>query len=344
MANPEHLAILKRGVEDWNHWREANKVVVPDLSGADLERANLQWGNFNDVNFKRARLNGANLAWAQLNSAHFRASDLQDADLSEATLTDAVCRQTDLCQAHLRNASLIRVMFVGAELCHADLSGALLNATSFVGTNLSHAKLLTCNHSGPSFLDYHTLTKSGELPLPFLRGCGLSDQFIEYLPALLQNAIHFESCFISYSTQDQQFAERLHADLQNKGVRCWFAPHDIRGGKKVYEQIDLAIQLHDRLLLILSESSINSEWVKTEIARARRREVKEKRHVLFPVRLVAFETLKNWEYFDSDTGKDSAREIREYFIPDFSNWKNHEDYQSAFKRLLDDLKANSHHG
>jgi len=27
--------------------------------------------------------------------------------------------------------------------------------------------------------------------------------------------------------------------------------------------------------------------------------------------------------FDADTGKDSAREIREYFIPDFSNWKNH---------------------
>jgi len=33
--------------------------------------------------------------------------------------------------------------------------------------------------------------------------------------------------FISYSSKDQAFAERLHADLQNKGVRCWFAPHDL---------------------------------------------------------------------------------------------------------------------
>jgi hypothetical protein len=61
--------------------------------------------------------------------------------------------------------------------------------------------------------------------------------------------------------------------------------------------------------------------------------------VLFPVRLVDFETLKNWECFDADTGKDSAREIRELFIPDFSDWKNHDSYQKAFQRLMKDLKA-----
>jgi hypothetical protein len=60
---------------------------------------------------------------------------------------------------------------------------------------------------------------------------------------------------------------------------------------------------------------------------------------LFPVGLVGFETLREWECFDADTGKDSAREVREYFIPDFSDWKNHEKYQSAFERLLKDLKA-----
>jgi hypothetical protein len=49
--------------------------------------------------------------------------------------------------------------------------------------------------------------------------------------------------------------------------------------------------------------------------------------------------LRDWRLFDADTGKDSAREIREYFIPDFSNWKNHDSYQEAFQRLLSDLKA-----
>ncbi|MHB8215942.1 MAG: hypothetical protein ACYDDS_07665 [Candidatus Sulfotelmatobacter sp.] len=33
------------------------------------------------------------------------------------------------------------------------------------------------------------------------------------------------------------------------------------------------------------------------------------------------------------SGKDSAREIREYFIPDFSNCKNHDSYKEAIQRL-----------
>ena len=65
-------------------------------------------------------------------------------------------------------------------------------------------------------------------------------------------ALDFYSCFISYSTANQDFAERLHADLQAKGVRCWFAPHDIQGGRKIHEQIDEAIRLYDKLVLILS--------------------------------------------------------------------------------------------
>jgi hypothetical protein len=65
----------------------------------------------------------------------------------------------------------------------------------------------------------------------------------------------------------------------------------------------------------------------------------EGKRVLFPVRVVGFERLRDWECFDGDTGKDSAREIREYFIPDFSNWKDHDSYQTAFQRLVKDLKA-----
>ena len=62
--------------------------------------------------------------------------------------------------------------------------------------------------------------------------------------------------------------------------------------------------------------------------------------MLFPLRLVDFETLRDWECFDADTGKDSAREIREYFIPDFSRWKtDHDAYTQAFDRLLKDLRA-----
>jgi hypothetical protein len=174
-----------------------------------------------------------------------------------------------------------------------------------------------------------------------LRGAGVPDNFITYIRSLTGAALDFYSCFISYSTKDQAFAERLHADLQARGVRCWFAPHYIQGGRKVHEQIDEAIRVYDKLLLILSGASMASEWVSTEISKARKRERLEKRRMLFPISLARFEELQEWECFDADAGKDSAREIREFFVPDFSNWKNHDLYQQAFDRLLRDLKAGS---
>jgi hypothetical protein len=60
----------------------------------------------------------------------------------------------------------------------------------------------------------------------------------------------------------------------------------------------------------------------------------------FPIRLgISFNQLREWECFDADTGKDSAREIREYFIPDFSQWKGHDAYQQLLRKLLDGLQG-----
>jgi hypothetical protein len=77
----------------------------------------------------------------------------------------------------------------------------------------------------------------------------------------------------------------------------------------------------------------------TEIRKAREVEKKEKRRKLFPIRLTDFDTLRDWTCFDADTGKDLAVEVREYFIPDFSNWKDHDAFESAFARLKKDLEA-----
>ena len=61
--------------------------------------------------------------------------------------------------------------------------------------------------------------------------------------------------------------------------------------------------------------------------------------MLFPISLVPFEKIRGWKCFDADAGKDSANEIREYFIPDFSNWKDRDSYDVAFQRLVKDLRA-----
>jgi len=213
--------------------------------------------------------------------------------------------------------------------------------TIFADVDLSVARgLETMVNKGPSSVGIDTIYKShGKIPEIFLRGCGVPDEFIAYIGSMVGRPIEYYSCFISYSTRDQEFAERLYADLQNKGVRCWFAPHDIKGGRKIHEQIDDAIRLHDKLLLILSEHSMSSNWVKTEIANARQRKEQEKKNLLFPITLAPMDEVKKWKLFDADPGIDSAREVREYFIPDFSRWKEHDSYQAALVRLVKGLKA-----
>src|SRR5271165_1927059 len=377
MANPEHLAILQQGVEQWNRWRRQNTDVMADLGeanvsgailrsreqlyganlvraglrGASLWRANLRKADLSDAmlrgaNLREARLDGANLRRANLIEANLTQADLSYADLTAsnvwgANLTEAHLRLTNLEGANLTNSMIGAANLVAVEFTGTDLTGARAGLTNFSEVDLSTViGLETVEHLAPSTISIDTLYKSrGKIPEVFLRGCGVPENFIEYMHSLTGQAFEYYSCFISYSTHDQEFADRLYADLQAKGVRCWFAPHDIQGGRKIHEQIDDAIRLHDKLLLILSEHSMSSNWVKTEIANARQREDQEKKNLLFPITLAAMEEVKAWKLFDADLGVDAAREVREYFIPDFSRWKEHDSYQAELGRLVSDLKA-----
>ncbi len=190
---------------------------------------------------------------------------------------------------------------------------ARLGYTAFGHKNLSNTiGLDLCKHEALSYLDHGTISRSGMLPLSFLRGCGLPDNYLQYLPSLLNQAIQFYSCFISYSTKDQEFAECLYPDLQNKGVRCWFASKDMKIGDVFRTRIDESIRLHDKLLIILSENSIHSPWVATEVESAFEREHREKKQTfLCPISLdtCVMETNQAW----------AADIRRRRHIGDFSN-------------------------
>ena len=51
------------------------------------------------------------------------------------------------------------------------------------------------------------------------------------------------------------------------------------------------------------------------------------------------EAPREWNLFDADEGEDLATEIREYYVPDFSEWKNHDLYAREFEKLLRDLRT-----
>jgi hypothetical protein len=348
VADANQLKTLRGGPEAWNEWRaRQDRAFRPDLAeadlsgmsifGANLRRADLRQANLREADLHGADLSGADLGEANLNKAYLHGADLSGANLGLANLVIADLNQADLSGTDLRNAALLVATLRDTLVDGADFSSAHLGYSVFADVDLSKAKgLEVVVHDGPSTIGIDTIYRSGgNIPEVFLRGCGVPEEFIIYAKSLVGSPIEYYSCFISYSTLDQEFAERLHADLQEKKVRCWFAPHNILGGKKIHEQIDEAIRVYDKLLLILSEHSMTSEWVKNEISKARKREAAENRRMLFPIRLVDFKRISEWQSFDWDTGKDSAKEIREYYIPDFSMWKtDHDTYKEEFSKLL----------
>jgi hypothetical protein len=97
----------------------------------------------------------------------------------------------------------------------------------------------------------------------------------------LNQAIDFASCFLSHSTKDREFVEYLYNRLVEVGVRVWYAPHDIGLGEHLDKQLDDAIKVNDRVLLVLSAKSIRSKWVQREILTSRKRERSEKRRNYF---------------------------------------------------------------
>lgn len=324
-----------------------------DLREADLRGANLSHAQFrgaelsgadlSDAQFKGADFSGANLSSADLGGADFSGALLFDAKLRDADLSGANLSDTHLTRADLTRANLGFSNFSHAHLQDANFANALAGRTTFADTNFRFVKgLESVEHFSPSTIGIDTLYASGgNIPESFLRGSGVPDEFITMIPSIVgaRQAIQFYSCFISYSTKDEEFARRLYSRMRDEKLRVWFAPEEMKGGQKLYEQVERAIQVHDRLLIVLSEESMRSEWVITEIRKARKAEIKEKRRKLFPIRLVDFETIKDWECFDADTGKDLAVELREYYMPDFSNWKDHDLFEQAFSRLHRDLKA-----
>jgi hypothetical protein len=357
MANPEHLKILKQGVEVWNTWRKEHSGEVFDLSNANLSGMILHRAHLNGIDFTSADLSGANL-----DSADLFGAQLPDANLCNANLLYANLSHANLCNARLVHARLSGAKIINVGLNDADLSNANLDGANFIRAKLKNTKLglakielttfdsldlrnviglETIIHGGPSTIGIDTLYLSqGQIPDKFLLDAGVPEEIIDIARAIRAGpAIQWHSCFISHSTKDDKFARRLHSRMREANMRVWFAREDMKGGDYFFEQIERAIQLHDRLLLVLSEESIRSKWVEREIRKARKVERAEKRRKLFPIRLVDMKTLRAWECLDSDTGEDLAEEVRKYHIPDFSNWKDHDAFESAFARLKKDLEA-----
>ena len=391
MANKIQLAILKKGVKEWNKWQEDRlqpyliyegkrfiglsveyeKLRKPNLCGANLtgrklrkarlnnvnlggailSRADLRQVNFQDtdlsgadlqeadlrnVDFRRATIDGANFRNANLNDAVFTAASLVRANLEGAHLWGAYLGFSNFQGANLTNADFRSAIFLDTRLHGADVSGSLFSGTVIGNSDLSATDGLSqVRHGAPSIISIDTIYRSkGSIPDVFLRGCGVPENFLIFMRSLTSKAFDFYSCFISHSAKDKRFCERLYADLQAKGVRVWYFPEDAKWGETVWGEIDRSIKVYDKLIVVLSENSLQSGPVNREIERALIREDKEGKGILFPIRIDDY-IFDTWEH---ERKTDVLRKV----VGDFSGWdKDAAKYEKAFDKLLKGLQAES---
>ena len=109
MANPEHLRILKRGIEAWNRWRLKQPEILPDLHNADLHGKDLHKADFHYSDLHKANLQGADLREGTL-----------DEVLKQSTAWDAAAKSVVVAEGV--------VMYLGLDEV-ADLLAAVRSST-----------------------------------------------------------------------------------------------------------------------------------------------------------------------------------------------------------------------
>ena len=283
-------------------------LVGAELFEADLERADFRWAFLIGCDLRRANLFRADLRWAYLIE-----SNLSEADLSEANLSEANLSKTDVRRATFRDA--------------------IVAWSNFGDIDLSMAKgLHSMKHFGPSTVGIDTIQQSkGQISEAFLKGAGIPQEFIAYINSLSKEAFDHDSCFISYSNDDRDFAEKLRNDLQNNDIHCWYIPEDMKIGDNAQHHMEQTIHIHEKQVLVLSKNSMTSQWVEKEIENANGTSMKKKINVLIPVRTdtAVLESDQAWAVDLRDSGG----------ILDFSNWKTPGSYQKTLKHLLAVLKT-----
>src|SRR6516164_6286629 len=110
MANDEHIALLKKGVDAWNAWRLKNLDIPPDLSDANLSEARLV-----EANLSGAYLRGANLGGAHLEAANLSGADLSGADLQCCPLVDTNLTNADITGCYVWGVSAWGVKLEGTK-------------------------------------------------------------------------------------------------------------------------------------------------------------------------------------------------------------------------------------
>lgn len=358
MANEEHFAIFKQGIEAWNTWRRTYPETHPDLSYKTLQGIHprdISWANLSSTNLSgcnllyadciETNLNGANLSEAWLFDSILTRATMRDANLSGVDFTLATLLEADLSGANLSGAILDETSFKKAILHRAIFTSATMKSnpdfteasvawTLFTNVDLGGVKgLETVSHLGPSNVGIDTIYRSrGKIPESFLRNAGMPATFLELMRSLTLPT-GYTTYVLSYAEADETFAQQFYADLLRHGVHCWLSCKKSKIDDNQEHSVDPALYLYDTLLLVLSEHSVKSDWIEHELRQAMMKEQYEEKPTACFLISLDQPSSEMTSSFKKYLGHDQRN------IQDFTQWKSDTEYQKALMRLLTDLPA-----
>ena len=125
--------------------------------------------------------------------------------------------------------------------------------------------------------------------------------------------------FISHSAKDKPFVRRLAADLVASGVKVWLDEQRILVGDSIPEKIAQGLAESDFFLIVVSQNSVASSWVKKELSSALVHEIERRKVTVLPIKM------------DDAQVPDT---IKDKLYADFSH-----SYEDGLDKLLRSIKA-----
>ncbi len=361
MASPQDLQAFRDAAAGPERFR----TRLLDLSHSDLDRVDISGGSFLGCNFTGSRIHeasvftqcafggsvfvGADVRGTLFQNCNLSHTSFQDSDLRGATFLECIANEASFRGARMRAIDMKRCAFRNCDFALADLARSTLersdfSLSSFVRARLGGSRLYASSVTGADFtealgldkleiwgrlgIDFDSVEQSGELPRSLFQGAGLPDDVIDFYLARA-GAILYYSCFISCSDEDREMTEKLHSFLQTRGIRNWIYFESMKIGDQLRGTIDSAIRVHDKLLLVLSGSSVGSSWVRDEVESAFERERQTGANIVFPIRI-------DDAVMDSDQAW-AANIRRTRHIGDFRAWRDAHSWDAACERLIRDL-------
>jgi uncharacterized protein YjbI with pentapeptide repeats len=332
----EHNEIFGRGSKEWNKWREAQRHlhVRPDLNGLSVSR-NMEIFDLDKYDLSAVRLRGARFSKVNLDRIDLTDADCREAQFSAMSLdgcnlTNADFRNAKFFNCYLRQANLTGTNFAGALFKNVDFEGATVNQTIFGNDDLSGTvNLDRAIHRGSVIIGTRALEESrGRIPPTFLEKARVPPEILRIALEWAKRPVAYSSCFISHSSADKEFIERVRNQLTNDGVSAFLSSKNLRPGQQYPLEIERQLLSAGKVIVVISRRSLSSTWVRREVQTTMERERREGQFLIIPVVSISAD---EWEHTDVDwafTLRESVHAVIFY----------RREFDSAYQQLLDGLR------